>query len=159
MSEEINASNLSNLSVGDSIYDIAHLLPTTLKLVTSSRPGGINIRVVFSNHCYTESFKPDEHAEELCIMDGSAKRAFSAERHDLSFSLPDMIKLLPEAKVYLTPEANFFQLHAITDDQRGEYRMFFRLKRSHLKGIDLLMFVESAYRPVNRAGFAGGHFH
>lgn len=129
-------------------YCIQHLAPTALDLVTDGRPGGVRIQVLFSAHCYSEAYDAGRHNRGHLIIDRGAERAFDAARYELSKGLPAMIQDLPVSKVYGTPEANFFQIGRRIDGLDGEYRMYFRLKKSGVpKGFHLRLFVESAYCP------------
>lgn len=138
----------ASITIDGHTYCLQHLTPTGLAVCTQARPKGVNIHVSFSKHCFTESFEDGIHAPSLLVMDGRQQRAFDQLRYDLSKGLPDMLSQLPEAKVFGTPEKNFFQLSQRIDDKNGEYRMFFRVKKSGVpEGYDLSMFVESAYSP------------
>ena len=138
----------ASITIDGQTYCLQHLTPTGLVVCTKERPEGVNLHVSFSKHCFTESFDGGVHARSLLVMDRGKQRAFDELRYDLSKGLPDMIAQLPDTKVFQTPEENFFQLSHRIDGQDGEYRMFFRVKKSGVpEGYDLRMFVESAYSP------------
>lgn len=131
---------------------LAHLSQTSIVVPYTGRENGLRICVRFSKHCYTESFDPSVHSEDALVMDHRQKRAFDQLRYDLSKALPDIVRALPGSKVFGTPEKNFFQVASRIDGGNGEYRMFFRLKKSGVpEGHELIMRVESAYSPdLNR---------
>ena len=125
-----------------------HLEPIRLEMATQARPKGIVIDVRFSNHCFSETFEGQHHGDEaVVVMDGRNRRVFSPERYALSHVLPDIIRGLPSARVYQTPEANFVRIEVRPDGLAGDYRMFFRVKRAQGESHDLKLFVESAYGP------------
>ncbi|MFC6199393.1 hypothetical protein [Ponticaulis profundi] len=131
-------------------YCLAHLDDAVLVVETKLRPAGTKVLIQFSNHCYTEAFVEGVHRESACVMDNKAKRAFCPERYDLSKKIPQMIAALCDAKVFLTPEQNFFQLSSRIDGVDGEYRMFFRVRKARHGDCELRIFVESAYSPDPR---------
>ncbi|MCR5877272.1 hypothetical protein [Phenylobacterium sp. J367] len=124
--------------------DFSHLEPMDLACPTQARPNGVRINVRFSCHCFTEAYDAAKHDGRPMMMDRGKQRAFCPARFELSQQLPDLIRSLPDAHVYMTPEANFVRL-ALNEDV--EYRMYFNVRRFAESGYDLQIFVESAYRP------------
>jgi len=127
--------------------DLTHLDEFTMTVVTQGRPAGAAVRVRFSNHCYSERFDEVLHADRPVVMDHKNKRAFCPIRHAMSKQLPDLVRGLPESHVYMTPEANYVKIALA---QGVEYRVYFNLRRAG-GGIDLNLFVESAYAPDDDA--------
>lgn len=136
------------LQVAGAAIAFSHLEPFTLEMVTQGRPQGLKIGVRFSNHVFTEAFDPTRHdGQAVEVMDATRRRVFCPIRYGLSQALPLIIKGLPKAHVYQTPEANFLRIGVRSDGGAGDYRMFFRVKRHREDGADLTLFVESAYSP------------
>ena len=129
--------------------DLAHLEPLTLVVPTLSKPAGVSLDVVFSNHCFSETFAASRHAGGVVdVWDGRTRRVFDPVRYALSTALPEIVKGLPASKVFMTPEANFVRVTTPDGAPGADYRMFFRLGRNARGGrTDLWMRVESAYSP------------
>lgn len=122
----------------------------SLVVPTDSKPDGVRIDVVFSNHCFSEAFDPAAHPGAVVeVWDGRMRRVFDQVRYDLSIALPGIVQSLPTSPVYRTPEANFVRITAPASGAPGvDYRMYFRLKKEGGSGHDLKLRVESAYSPT-----------
>jgi hypothetical protein len=140
----------SPLLFAGEVISLDHLEPFHLMVPTQAKPSGVRIDVVFSNHCFSEVFDPARHVgPRVEIADGRVRRVFDKGRYQLSRALPEIVRGLPSAPVFQTPEANFVRI-VIPVPAGGpgtEYRMFFRLKKDGVVGADLKLRVESAYCP------------
>lgn len=144
-------SYFPSLVVAGETVSFAHLEPMSLLVPTETKPAGVRIDVVFSNHCFSESFDPALHTGTVVdVWDGQVRRIFERVRYDLSLGLPAIVRGLPDAQVFLTPEANYVRiiLPAPAGAPGADYRMFFRLKREASATADLKLRVESAYSPT-----------
>lgn len=149
------SSYFPSLTVDGRSLSLVHLEPFVLRMNTQTRPGGVNIDVRFSNHCFSETFDAARHGSNAVdVMDGRRRRVFSPLRYELSRTLPLIVQGLPFAHVYQTPEANFLRISNRADGGEGDYRMFFRVKRGMDRGAELRLFVESAYSPHPGVGLA-----
>jgi hypothetical protein len=130
-----------------------HLEPFQVGMASQARPDGILIDVRFSNHCFSETFDAGRHvAPVVDIWDGPRRRVFSPVRYDQSIALPDLVRALPTAHVFQTPETNFVRIAG------GDYRMFFRVKKAATgENHDLKLFIESAYSPEAGQALATAH--
>ncbi len=138
------------LVVGEKEFAFSHLEPIGLVVPTKGKLDGVRIDVLFSNHCFSESFDPAIHTGEVVdVWDGGRRRVFDRVRYDLSAALPGIVEGLPGSPVFRTPEANFVRITAPPGAPGVDYRMFFRIGRAE-KGAsyDLRMRVESAYSPT-----------
>jgi hypothetical protein len=135
------------LVVADQVISFDHLQPIRLIVPTQAKPDGVQIDVVFSNHCFSESFNPALHTGvQTDVWDDQIRRVFDQRRYDLSRELPGIVRGLPASAVFMTPESNY--VHIVVPAATGvDYRMFFRLKRNRSFGADLKLRVESAYSP------------
>ena len=100
----------------------------------------------FSCHCFSEAHDPAIHTPDLIYRHEGDVRAFQRSRFDLSLRLPDIIRQVPNRKVFFSRETNYLTVETV--DQHGKkvtYTVFFDLKRARLEGHDLVMTVESAY--------------
>lgn len=138
--------------------DLAHLEPRTLILSSQKLSRELQIKIRFSNHCFTCKFKDGLHAASQLIMDHKQRRAYDAERHHLSFRLPGIVDNLPSAAVHLTPtDRNYVYIANIAMEDGRQYPMYFNLRRASQKhSADLLMFVESAYPVADRRQVLAG---
>lgn len=120
----------------------------TLVVPTAAKPAGVRIDVVFSNHCFSETFDPAVHTGPVIdVWDGAKRRVFDHTRFGLSATLPGIVQGLPTSPVFRTPEANFVRITMQPGAPGVDYRMFFRLQRARSADFDLKMHVESAYSP------------
>lgn len=138
------------LLIGGKIVAFDHLEPLTLVAPTTTKPAGVRIDIVFSNHCFSEAFDSAVHTGDVVdIWDGRVRRVFDQVRYNLSAALPGIVQGLPDAHVFRTPEANFVRITTpLVDAPGADYRMFFRLKKERGGDHDLRMVVESAYSPT-----------
>lgn len=138
------------LDVAGQQITFGHLEPISLLVPTTGKPAGVRIDVVFSNHCFSETFDPAVHTGIVTdVWDGARHRVFDQIRYDLSQALPAIVQGLPGAHVYRTPEANFVRITTPSTAPGTDYRMFFRLlKTERGAGCDLKLRVESAYSPT-----------
>ncbi len=128
---------------------LGHLEPSDLVCATDARPDGLRILVIYSCHCFTETYDEKQHGDRQIVKDDRGReRAFCPMRYALSAELPALVAGLPGAHVYQTPEANYVRIKL---EGGADYRMFFNLRRAtkdnEEAGYDLRLFVESAYRP------------
>ncbi|MBJ7483514.1 hypothetical protein [Brevundimonas sp.] len=146
------------LEIAGEILAFDHLEPFVLEMVTQSRPNGVKIDVRFSNHCFSEAFDAARHGDDrVQVWDGPRQRVFCPIRYGLSLALPHIMDGLPTAHIYQTPEANFLRIGARSDGGAGDYRVFFRVRRNAEAGVDLRLFVESAYSPEPGQALAIAH--
>jgi hypothetical protein len=133
------------LVILDVVVDLSHLEPFILACPTTVRESALRINVRFSNHCFSEEFREEVHAEGLVVMDRKRKRAFDRVRYNLSRNLPQLIRQLPGAKVHQTFEQrNYVYAASVVDLEGHVYEVYFTLRRAD-GGVDLHLFVESAY--------------
>ena len=127
-----------------------HLEPFSLVVPTATKAAGVRIDVVFSNHCFSETFDAEVHlGGEVDVWDRDKRRVFDQARYDLSKALPAIIQGLPTSAVFLTPESNFVRITLPGGAAGAEYRMFFRITKAEKgSGSDLRLRVESAYNPT-----------
>jgi hypothetical protein len=84
-----------------------------------------------SNHSFTCKFEEGRHTTEPLIIDHKQRRAYDAERHELSRRLPAIVDALPTASVYLTPtDRNYVVIANITTADGRQYPMHFNLRRA-----------------------------
>jgi hypothetical protein len=121
------------------------------------------INVVFTNHCFTRSYKHGEPINGMRLFDISTKRPriFCPIRYRLSTELPRMIRDMNNGTVKVREtiaRRNF--VHSLKiEDPSGPYHIFIDVKKENGKVYDLKMFIESAYhedtppRTLGRIGF------
>lgn len=143
------------LSINGDEVCFAHLEPFSFSCpaLAGKKPDPLVINVKFSNHVFTEKFETGKHDDALKVMDHKAPRAFSQERYALSHNLPEMLRALPEIKVFQTAtRRNYMTFRKIVEveNEEADYELFFMMKKKKQKGSHLELFVESAY-PVLKA--------
>lgn len=136
----------ASLVVNGQAVGFAHLEPFHLALFVEKISRSMTVDVRFSNHCFSEGFDPLVHPVSLKLLDhGGRERAFCNIRYLLSARLPDMVRSLPDAAVWLTKREHNYVYFIMIEDGSGQYPMFFNLRRPASSTCDLSMFVESAY--------------
>lgn len=137
------------LAIDGQAISLAHLEPLSLAFALERLDGRVvSIDVKFSNHCYTETFIPDQHDPAHVVMDRGSKRVFDPRRHQLSQHLPDIVRSLPSRAVHITkPGRNYVYVAQVTLENVS-YPLFFHLKKGG-RDHDLTMMVESAYPVAN----------
>lgn len=130
-------------------YSLDHLEPFAFSLQTDYAQHVVGVR--FSCHCFTERIRP-HHKPDLHYTHQGERRAFSVDRHELSYLLPSLITGLGSKSVYLSQARNYFILRGNpVAATRGPYLVFFHTIRAKSDGVDVLMNVESAYTKPNMA--------
>jgi len=132
------------------VYDLAHLHPLRMifeQAAKQDKPARTyTVNVIFGLHCFTRGLTKNETPDAaLLYADARERRLFDFQRYELSKSLPDIVRSLPNRKCYHTGKSNFFSIEQI--DNQGnivEYEIYFQATRSSVKGI-LDLFVQSAY--------------
>ncbi|WP_406721448.1 hypothetical protein RPE78_05550 [Thioclava litoralis] len=137
---------------------VAHLAP---HILTVDLPKGdrVNILVEYSCHCWTRTFDTAEHAGQIQIMDGIRPRVFCPHRFAASKDLAELLGILPQNRLYLTPSDRNYGTYNATMmlDDGTAYTAFFTLRphKGRFDGIrhKLRLFVESAHhRPQPENG-------
>ena len=144
------------LHTGD-VVSIAHLAGGEITCPCEVVKRDLVIRVAYKHHCYTEAFDEEKHSrEEIIIYDSPERpRVFCPVRYKLSLELPALLKELPKARVFQTPEArNYVYVVSLTVSNQL-YEIYFMLQRAqHEDKADLRLTVESAYpdekRPITK---------
>ncbi len=147
-----------NYIVDGSALDLAHLEPRSLTFFVQKLARDLTVDVRFSNHCFTCKFDETRHVAAYLIMDHRQRRAYDAERYELSHRLPSIVDALPSAAVYLTPtDRNYVYLAKTITDEGRQYPMYFNLRRAPREyHAQLLMIVESAYPVADRRKVLAG---
>ena len=132
------------------LIHVPHLAP---HVVLFNMPQGdvIGIKVIYSSHCWSESYNPLIHIPlPKIIMDGAAARVFSSLRFEDSRMLGVLLNDLAYRKIYWTPSDRNFGIYNATAIIDGlAYTAFFTLRKERGKLNDkrhsVVMRIESAY--------------
>lgn len=116
----------------------------------------VKILIQYSCHCWTCGWVEALHQEKTRIMDHNRPRAFDPVRHHASVRLADLMRDLPQNRIYVTrSDRNYGCYNATLGDESGHYyTAYFTLRRD--KGRfdrvrhQFLLFVESAYPQVQQ---------
>ncbi len=98
-----------------------------------------NVKVEFSNHCFTTDRMYDPALE---YIPGGDKRVFDFGRYELSHSLPRIVQELAERRCYFASrvQGNFMTVEVTVDNDN--YVVYFYVKKF---GKRLVLIVQSAY--------------
>lgn len=132
---------------GGVTVSISHLAPVLFPCPCAAIRRDLVIRAIFSNHCYTKGFNPEQHSREQIVLydSGNRPRVFCPVRHELSLQLPTVVCGLPNKSVHQTPERRNYVYTMPLEFEGRSYDVFFMLQRETRDGIDLRLTVESAY--------------
>lgn len=130
-------------------HSIAHLAPgKTITCACKEMERDLVIRVIYTNHCYTENFDPKKHnEEEILIKEAKDRhRVFCPIRHGLSHKLPEILADLPNRKVHQTAQGRNYVFVVPLEVEGQMYEVYFMLQRASKDDeADLKLTVESAY--------------
>lgn len=125
-------------------FSLEHLHPKIWlyeQAATDTKPAiPYRIRVIYSLHCFT--VMRDETKPKLDYSDDREIRTFCFDRYEWSKLLNEVIENLDEGHVYHTGRQNFLRIRSTSG---SEYEVFFTLMKSKEKGVDLQLYVQSAY--------------
>lgn len=125
-------------------FSLEHLHPRIWlyeQAATDTKPAiPYRVRVIFSLHCFT--VMRDETKPDLDYSDDRETRTFCFDRYEWSKLLNEIIDTLGEGYVYHTGRQNFLRVRSASG---VDYEVFFTLMKSSEKGIDLQLYVQSAY--------------
>lgn len=140
------------VQLGTEVFDLTHLEPFTMEFQSNLAKKWLRVHVTFKNHCFTKSYKEEQHPAGEPIFDhpGPRPRTFCRIRYKLSKALPAIINSLndPKTKVWQTHEKRNWAYSIKVEDPEGPYHIFFEVRRpsSHQKHLqDINLVVESAY--------------
>jgi hypothetical protein len=132
-------------SHGSKNYELTHLWPEIWVYTQEAKGDKLaivyNIQIIYSLHCFTKKKELDADAT-LDYSDTRETRTFCFDRYDYSFLLPEILRRLEKGYVYHTGKKNFMR---IDKDENEEYEVFFVVNKSKLAGIDIQLYINSAY--------------
>lgn len=135
---------------GGKTYDLSHLEPIRMEVEYEEKKVLVKrmVTFLFSCHCYSRSpVTSEDVSHDMVVMDGNCSRVFSEERYELSRLLPDLVRDLPNQKIYQTEHRNYLHLPCVDKlGQKFTYLIAIRIKKG---GGDILVRIESAY-PIDK---------
>lgn len=136
------------LTIGGVKHCLTHVHP--MMLVVTPKPGGPSLRVLvtFGCHCFARERQAGD-PEDHIIPDGPdplKARCFCPNRYGHSKNLRRIIRAAASAptRAYFTEEQNMALIERINGGA-VPYCVFFKVKPSAEKNLDVAMFVASAY--------------
>ncbi|EHZ2651920.1 hypothetical protein [Vibrio vulnificus] len=140
-------------------YSLTHLEPFSWLYVIPAQNGKPEqryvIRVTFSCHCFT-SGREQHHPTHLHYEEDGDLRTFCVVRHEHSKQLKAHIQALHVGKVFINRHKGSHQNYMRVPVGTQNYEIYFKLTRSKLDGVDLNLYVQSAFlRTHGAAGKMG----
>lgn len=141
------------LEIAGQTYEFAHLEPFSIYLDSKKAGKELNVRVRFTNHCFTQGYDEYLHEPGYPILQdqGGRDRLFCSTRYRLSHGLPAIIQELSDGRtnVWQTSSLRNWAHSVRIEDPCGPYYVFFELRRPQRRHPrikqDLDLTVESAY--------------
>ena len=92
------------LTIDGVSIDLSHLEIFEFEMLPTGSPNKATIRVIFNNHCFSETYDTAVHAASLPATHTSAHetRGFDPERYELSKSLRGHIERFPGQRIAQT---------------------------------------------------------
>lgn len=145
----------SDLVYSDEVWAFDHLEPFVMRTfldITSGPPVGIDVVVLFSNHCFTrEAHAHEAIVEDHVVMDGNTRRVLDRARYDLSRTyLPHVILDLPNRHIQVAdatrPNFVTFEIPPTAAGRSPQrYGVFFEVRKDAARKKRILLRVQSAY--------------
>lgn len=139
-----------NHMMGEEVFNLEHLHPTLWEITIPAKgknpERNLMVSVSYSLHCFTRREKEDETvAEDAWYSDSRESRVFDGERWALSKYLPEIIATLEKRRCLHTKHEEFVTVEILHEERTIEYAVFFTVTKSGKAGVDLNLFVNSAY--------------
>ncbi len=127
--------------------DLSHLEPFEFEVFPKESKDPAIVRVMFNNHCFSETFDPRRHKSQLpqTHVPAHENRALDHIRYKLSKALPDYVRALGKARIAQT--RNDLLVRIEIAGRGTDYGIFFTLEKLGQSKCEL--FVISAY-PLER---------
>jgi len=145
-----NGNKISSTTVDADDVNVQHLEPYVFRF--QMKHSDVGIRVVFSCHCWSETFDSLVHGPNCIIVrDGNKERVFCQNRYNHSPLIHGLIENMSDYKVYITTSERNYGLYNIdlSIGMDSYYTVFFTLKKDkgkyNGKRHSLSLYVESAY--------------
>jgi hypothetical protein len=130
------------------LYTFEHLNPMTCMVELDAMGRSlVRLDIVYSTHCFTESFDELRHQSHHRYTIHGETRAFDLTRYQCSVQLPILMKRIARVKVYKAMQNNYtYVAHINREGQTQPYSIFFKLKQDKASKTPLVrMYVQSAY--------------
>ncbi len=129
------------------VYGLTHLDGFDMPIV--DRAGVVlgTARVSFGCHTFTREWRSTDPLDHRMVF-GNEVRCFCPIRYSLSLGLPGILQAACGGNAHFSKGSNFLLVRA-TPGAAGPYAIFFDVARARAKGIDVIVFVDSAYTKPN----------
>lgn len=124
--------------VNGEVVCLKHLNPFTFAFFSIAANKNLRVRVLYSNHCFTEGVDKVEYANSNLPRfdtETARPRIFSPERYGLSLRLPSIIRGMNNGstRVWQTSALRNWSYAAEVASHTGKYYLFFEVKKAHGK--------------------------
>lgn len=127
------------------LYSLVHLAGFDMPIV--GRDGTLHgvARVSFGLHTFTRDWRNTDPLDHKMVV-GSEVRCFCPTRHQLSLALPAILQAACGGNAHFSQGRNYLLVHQVSG---GPYAIFFDVEKARRKGVDVMVFVDSAYMKPN----------
>jgi hypothetical protein len=123
-------------------YDLSHLDTFTMDVPSPTGGRPHRVRVSFGCHCFTRETTPAD-TPDLLIRTPDETRSFCPNRFADSVDIADVIRAAVGNNVHFSQTRNFVLVKRAAG--QPPYAIFFNIERGQSKGVDVAIFVVSAY--------------
>lgn len=131
--------------IGGAVYRLAHLAGFEMPIV--GRDGTVHgvARVSFGLHTFTREWRATDPLDHKMVVDGEV-RCFCPARHNLSLGLPAILQAACSGNAHFSKGRNYLLVRQVGG---MPYAIFFDVVKARQKGVDVMVFVDSAYTKAN----------
>jgi hypothetical protein len=130
-------------------YDLTHLDSRVID-VTPKAPRSPTYRVLVSYgcHCFARDLRSGDPVSHHVADDGGRTRCFCVDRAAYSVHLPRIVRAASAGQAYFSQDHNMLLVERLPGVV-APYAIFFNIRKSRQKGVDVNLFVASAYEKPN----------
>ena len=129
------------------VYSLAHLDPFDMPIVGRDGTQYGVARVSFGLHTFTREWRSSDPLDQRMVV-GGEERCFCFDRYQLSLSLPAILQAACRGNAHFSRGANYLLVRRDAG-QADPYAIFFDAEKARMKGVEVIVFVDSAYLKPN----------
>lgn len=130
-------------------YDLAHLDARIIHVTPKAAASPTyKVLVSYGCHCFARDLRAGDPPSHHVADDGGRTRCFCLDRAAYSVHLPRIVRAASSGYAYFSQDHNMVLVERLPG-LVGPYAIFFNVRKSRQKGVDVNLFVASAYEKPN----------